>query len=1152
MFRSSLSMSRLLFLTLAVLLTAILLPVTAQAQQCWDLVWSDEFNGPNIDLSKWEFEVNGWGGGNNELQYYTDRTENAQIINGALHIIGRQETYTGPDGTRNYTSARLRTIFQGDWKYGRFEASIKLPTGQGMWPAFWMLPTDWVYGGWPLSGEIDIMENVGFEPDIVHGTLHYGDAWPNNSYTGASINVSNSSTQFHTYAVEWEENEIRWYVDGVHYSTKTPADLNPKPWPFDQRFHLLLNLAIGGNWPGSPDGSTVFPQHYEIDYVRVYQGINSYGIDGDDTVFEGDTGKVYSMTDVAGATYTWSVPAGATITSGQGTHSITVDWGTTSGDVEVNFSNGCAARTYTRSVTVSPPLTISHVFDNFNDQRNVTYDLSISGGTLTQNVGNPGADAVNGSNSVGQYVRNSSEQYDALFMSSADLGNANDYVFGRKVFFMDLYTDAPVGTKVTVQVENAAQSNNNPFPAGRHSAYDAFTTVQNGWQRLEFEWAASPDAAATGIFNVDQVVVLFDSGNLSGNTYYFDNFEVGSQPTPAVISTEVVEDYDGTSNWSYSTSSGTYNGAAANPGADATNSSATVAHYVRNSSEQYDTLVYNNFNGVEDASLFVDGHSKILVDLYTTAAVGTNVSFNLENSTIAATPYPAGRHSIYQAKTTVQNQWETVTFEYAYKPDAATPDTGIDQLIFLFDSGNYTGETFYIDNVRIINTKEPPTYQDNTVYENFDGTSLLTVGYYDGTYSAPIANPDTGGSNSSPNAGQYTRDAATEWDTLFFDTTAIAATAFEAETQVFAMDVYTSAPVGTPITWQLEDGNLTTTTNFPTGRRSSYSGTVGATNEWHTVRFKFNAVLDGSTSPTNINQMVLLFNGGSYTGDTFTFDNLRSQDVIEGGGGTPPTPVLLSQGKPAFSSSNENGALTPNLAVDGDTGTRWASGWSDNEWIYVDLQSDADVSRVVLNWEAAYASQYEVQVSSDATNWTTVHTENVGDGGIDDVTFTTTTARYVRVLGVSRATVYGYSLWELEVFGIAGAAIPTNVALAKPAFSSSNENAGTLPANAFDGNVATRWSSQFSDPQWIYVDLEAVYNISSVRLIWETAASANYQIQVSNDAVNWTTVHTDTNGNGGTDDIALSTSARYVRMYSTARTTAWGHSLWEFEVIGTP
>lgn len=240
----------------------------------WKLVWNDEFNGRNIDTEKWEHEVNGWDGGNNELQYYTDRVENSYISDGCLVIKALKETYTGSDGTRDYTSARLRTANKGDWLYGRFEIRAKLPIGKGLWPAIWMLPTDWVYGGWPTSGEIDIMELVGHEPWHVFGTIHFGGSG-NHLQSGTDYSLSSGlfSDDFHVFTVEWERTEMRWYVDGNLYQTINSWSTTAAqyPAPFDQRFHLLLNVAVGGDWPGEPDATTVFPQTMKVDYVRVFQ-----------------------------------------------------------------------------------------------------------------------------------------------------------------------------------------------------------------------------------------------------------------------------------------------------------------------------------------------------------------------------------------------------------------------------------------------------------------------------------------------------------------------------------------------------------------------------------------------------------------------------------------------------------------------------------------------------------------------------------------------------------------------------------------------------------------------------------------------------------------------------------------------------------------
>ncbi len=242
----------------------------------WELVWHDEFSGKSIDLSKWSFEVNAQGGGNNELQYYVDRKENTFVKDGSLHIQALEGSYSGPEGTRQYTSAALRTKGFGDWTYGRFEIRAKLPTGKGLWPAIWMMPTDSTYGSWAASGEIDIMEMLGHEPYMVHGTLHYGGEWPYNTHSGDYFLLKTAQVfpdDFHTFVLEWEPREFRWYVDGELYQTQTEwhTDGENYPAPFDQRFHIILNVAVGGKWPGTPDFNTHFPQIMQVDYVRVYK-----------------------------------------------------------------------------------------------------------------------------------------------------------------------------------------------------------------------------------------------------------------------------------------------------------------------------------------------------------------------------------------------------------------------------------------------------------------------------------------------------------------------------------------------------------------------------------------------------------------------------------------------------------------------------------------------------------------------------------------------------------------------------------------------------------------------------------------------------------------------------------------------------------------
>ena len=254
-------------------------PATTAAERApaWVLTWSDEFDGPDgaaPDPAKWVVETGGGGWGNHELESYTARSQNVHQEKGNLVIVARQESYTGADGiARGYTSARLKTAGKFEQAYGRFEARIKIPTGQGIWPAFWMLGQDIGKVGWPACGEIDIMENIGHERSKIHGTLHGPGYSAAHGLTGVhTLPSGRFSDSFHIFAVEWEPNVVRFYVDSDLYETRTPADVPAGTrWVYDHPFFLLLNVAVGGDWPGAPDASTVFPQTMAVDYVRVYR-----------------------------------------------------------------------------------------------------------------------------------------------------------------------------------------------------------------------------------------------------------------------------------------------------------------------------------------------------------------------------------------------------------------------------------------------------------------------------------------------------------------------------------------------------------------------------------------------------------------------------------------------------------------------------------------------------------------------------------------------------------------------------------------------------------------------------------------------------------------------------------------------------------------
>lgn len=355
------------------------------------------------------------------------------------------------------------------------------------------------------------------------------------------------------------------------------------------------------------------------------------------------------------------------------------------------------------------------------------------------------------------------------------------------------------------------------------------------------------------------------------------------------------------------------------------------------------------------------------------------------------------------------------------------------------------------------------------------------------------------------------------------------------------------------------DGNDSARTELRNGKRTYISEYSNHFAEWHPFEHQMYLILSTGVGGSS---------GYTYGGGIVPEAQFPASTYIDWvrvyslGGGKPPvlppttpTPPTgstnLALSKPAVASSQEGDGMGAAYAVDGNTNSRWASQWSDAQWIYVDLGSSKTINRVLLKWEAAYGKGYQIQVSEDKTNWTTVYSTTSGDGGIDDINLSGT-GRYVRMNGTQRGTGYGYSLWDFEVYGGGGTTTPptgnVNKALKKPAAASSAEGAAWAASYAVDGDSSTRWASSWSDPQWISVDLGSVQSITRVLLKWEGAFGKNYQVQTSSDNANWTTVKTVTNGDGGTDDLSLTGSGRYVRIYGTARGTGYGYSLWDFEV----
>ncbi|MEO6613275.1 MAG: family 16 glycosylhydrolase [Chitinophagaceae bacterium] len=237
------------------------------------LAWADEFNGTSLNLSDWSFENGdgcpgncGWG--NNELEYYTGRPDNLFFQDGKLIIEAKKENYSG----KSYTSSKILTRGKKIFKYARIDIRAKLPKGKGIWPAFWLLPQSNIFGGWPRSGEIDLMEMIGNEPNKSYGTLHFGPG-PGSTQLGRNYTLPSGifNDEFHVFSLVWKQNQLQWLIDGTLYSTYTNADFGANNYPFNEDFFLIFNMAVGGNWPGNPDATSYYPQWLIVDYVRVYQ-----------------------------------------------------------------------------------------------------------------------------------------------------------------------------------------------------------------------------------------------------------------------------------------------------------------------------------------------------------------------------------------------------------------------------------------------------------------------------------------------------------------------------------------------------------------------------------------------------------------------------------------------------------------------------------------------------------------------------------------------------------------------------------------------------------------------------------------------------------------------------------------------------------------
>lgn len=499
--------------------------------QCEQLIWQDNFDGSNLNLSNWDYEYGdgcpelcGWG--NAELQHYTDQPENITVSNGTLKITAHKNTGTFPE----YTSSRIRTKGLATFQSGRIEARIKMPIGQGLWPAFWMLPEDFNYGSWPLSGEIDITEMLGQEPSISHGTIHYGAKWPMNQYQGNSIDLGGAALHddFHTYAIEWEQDEIRWYLDNQLFSTKTKDNLGSFPWRFDQDFHLLLNVAIGGNWPGYPNASTPFPQSMEVDYVRVYENVEQAIISGPKSAPLG-LETTFEVSNLSGTSFEWSVENG-TIISEQGNRCTVVFNQSGNQEVLVTLNNGLCASSHNYNVHVGDECAVS--FSNFDNRFGAHWSFFTGG---YNDVLNPTPNEINPSSTVARWNLQGN-QNDRICFALSPLQYSNSLVSGNLILGVKVNSNAPQGTVLELILQNENEVGSS-FNGNFHSKYLGACGASNEWSWVYFSLSdVNPQEASTII---NQMTLRPLSPPSFPYTIHFDDFSLLSEectPTQAALS----------------------------------------------------------------------------------------------------------------------------------------------------------------------------------------------------------------------------------------------------------------------------------------------------------------------------------------------------------------------------------------------------------------------------------------------------------------------------------------------------------------------------------------------------------------------------------------------------------------------------------------
>jgi len=1039
-------------LSLAIVLSGLGYPSgNVKAAETRQLVWSDEFDGSTLDKNKWTYETGSGGWGNNEYEYYTDRTDNVSVSNGNLNITAKKESYQGS----NYTSGRIKTAGKAEFKYGRIEAKIKMPSGSGLWPAFWMLGGNIEEVTWPRCGEIDIMEHINTE-NKVYGTAHWQSS---TGYKNISSNMANIDvTQYHVYAVDWNENNIIWTVDGNEFNRVSIGSGSDSMEEFHKKQFILFNLAVGGNLPGFTIDDTKMPATMSVDYVKVYQtpteAVGNYG-----TLQIDDSTNLIKNPNFKYGTQGWTTYIG---------------------------NSWMYARAY--------------------------FDPSL----------NPGISIK--MKNIGGWLGTDTKWGVQLYQDGIHLQGGQSYSLKYKIY-------SNKDKNVSVYVTDADTSTTYYTGEYKMSAYETKNVlvnlnnisgnITNG--KIAFAVGSQGDDPANGaaVLNITELKIA-------------KNSEIGTL-TPIIVPT--ITPLLATGNYA-----AWKNTAIIYPQAGQLVPAGPIDiqwNNLKDVTRSYGIYVDNNLVATVNAT--TDNVMTYKLYLSDVKQHELKIVANLNSGSGTVT---ANLRTFFTSKKGIgsgevnYNEDTGISWYYHWSTDPLPSINPLTEFIpMIWGRGDY-GTNFLANPANkkykaILGYNEPDFTSQSNVTPDVAAADLVNFvnsGIRVGSPATAIP------INVSPWFSDYwTKIRARNLDVGFI-----------------AFHVY------------MDQANADSFLNLIDSTYQMYGKPIWITEfgcaEWTNGTFSGNS----ETAKANVRAFMSIvlpeLDKRAYV-ERYAWFPFDDSDAWGGASGLYDvgTGKLDQLGMLYRSLGNPAGYVLPQLdgykpitdfpqdaIVDDVTGVITRPGQT------VTKVATPSVTPVTGTYTSARTVTITNGTPGAAIRYTTDgSTPTATAGTVYTVPFTVSATATVKAIAfLSGMTDSDVATSTITISG----PINLNIALNKTATASSSIG-GNTAAMAFDADSGTRWeSAQGVDPQWITVDLGSRCSLTGVKLIWETAAAKDYKIQVSTDNTAWVDAYTKTGGTGGTENISFTApvTGRYVRMYGTARTTVYGHSLWGFEVYGTP